>query len=80
LRLSATLGVGVGTSGTKGVPGLSRVIPSTVGIREPDPAVRAEYPLYRKLSTSTSTSTTATVHALADREKRTIRTTTEEPR
>jgi hypothetical protein len=77
LRLSATHGVGVGTSGTKGVPGLSRVIPSTtVGIREPDPAVRAEYPLYRELSTST----TATVHALAEREKRTIRTTTEEPR
>lgn len=51
-----------------------------VGIREPDPAVRAEYDelysLYRELYTST----TATVHALAAREKRTTRTTTEELR
>jgi len=77
LGLSATLGVDVGTSGTKGVPGPSRVIPShTVGIREPDPAVPAAHFLYRELSTST----TATVHALAAREKRTTRTTTEELR
>jgi hypothetical protein len=39
-------------------------------------AVAAANTLYRELSTST----TATVHALAEREQRTIRTTTEEPR
>ena len=49
---------------------------TTVGVREPDPAVPAEYSPYRELATST----TATVHALAEHEKRTIRTTTEEPR
>jgi xylulokinase len=51
-----------------------------VGIREPDPAVRAEYDelysLYRELYTST----TATVHALAAREKRSTRPTAEESR
>ena len=51
-----------------------------IGTREPDPAVRPGYDelysLYRELYTST----TATVHALAAREKHTIRTTTEEPR
>ena len=53
------------------------MIPSTtVGIREPERAVPAAHSLYRELSTST----TATVPALAEREKRTIRTTTEEPR
>ena len=53
------------------------MIPSTtVGIREPERAVPAAHPLHRELSTST----TATVHALAEREKRTIRTTTEESR
>jgi hypothetical protein len=53
------------------------VTPSTtVGVREPDPAVPAEYSPYRELATST----TATVHALAVREKRTTRTTTEELR
>jgi xylulokinase len=50
----------------------------SVGTRRPDPAVRAGYDelysLYRELYTST----TATVHALAAREKRTIRTATEE--
>ena len=49
---------------------------TTVGVREPDPAVPAEYSPYRELATPT----TATVHALAEHEKRTIRTTTEEPR
>jgi xylulokinase len=52
----------------------------TVGIREPDPAVRAEYDelysLYRELYTSTA----ATVHALAAREQRTTRNSTEELR
>ena len=52
----------------------------TVGIRAPDPAVRAEYDelysLYRELYTAT----TATVHALAARETRLTRTTNEEPR
>jgi xylulokinase len=49
-----------------------------VATRTPDPATRAGYDelyaLYRELYTST----TATVHALAAREKNTIRTTTEE--
>ena len=53
------------------------MIPSTiVGIREPDRAAPLAHLLYRELSTNT----TATVQALAEREKRTLRTTTEESR
>lgn len=51
-----------------------------VGTRLPDPAAQAGYDELYGLHRQLHTSTTATVHALAAREHRPPRTTTEEPR
>ncbi len=52
----------------------------SVGTRVPDPGVRDQYDELYSLYRDLYTSTTATVHALAAREQRTTRITTEEPR